>query len=83
VTCVEWGDRIADALPADRLEVSISTLPPDAVPPPPASTPGEASPEPRRRIAIRALGTVSGRALERLGAREPTARQAQGPQGIP
>ena len=83
VTCVEWGDRIADALPADRLEVSISTLPPDPVPPPPASTPGEASPEPRRRIAIRALGTVSGRALERLGAREPTARQAQGPQGIP
>jgi tRNA threonylcarbamoyladenosine biosynthesis protein TsaE len=35
VTCVEWGDAVADALPAERLEVALRPLPdgPDAVGP--------------------------------------------------
>ena len=83
VTCVEWGDRIADALPADRLEVAITTLPPadrSRPPPPPdsppttdATPPGSPPPEPRRRITLRALGKASARVLERLRASCPEA----------
>ena len=68
VTCVEWGDRIEDALPPDRLEVSILTLPPapDAMPVPPTGT--EEPPVAVRRITIRALGKASARILARFEA---------------
>lgn len=67
VTCVEWGDRIEDALPPDRLEVSIETLPPTHAAP---ATPPT---EPHRRLTIRALGKVAARMLERLVATEAAA----------
>ena len=64
VTCVEWGERIPEALPADRLEISLTPLVPtsiegleakaDAVPP-----------DPKRRIEIRALGRASLAILDR------------------
>ncbi len=66
VTCVEWGDRIEDALPPDRLEVSIATLlPVDPAPSAPPDGTGE-HPDPCRRITIRALGKASARILDRF-----------------
>ena len=56
VTCVEWAERIADALPKDRIDVEIEALPHDP------NLPDE---PPRRRIAARAGGAVSRRILER------------------
>jgi tRNA threonylcarbamoyladenosine biosynthesis protein TsaE len=59
VTVVEWGDRIAEALPADRLEVTL-VLDPDAAPPSPEGPP--------RRVTIEARGPRSAEALARLRA---------------
>ena len=56
VTCVEWGDRVADALPPDRLEV---TLTPEADPLAPPM-------EPPRRLELTATGSRSARVLERF-----------------
>ena len=68
VTVVEWGDRIARALPSDRIEILFS--------PSPSSAEDAAS---SRRIEICALGPASARLLARLGAPEPT--PAGGPRG--
>jgi len=65
VTVVEWGDRIATALPADRLETTLSPV--AAAPPHDAG----ASPAPYlvdvpRRVEIVARGPESARVLARL-----------------
>ena len=62
VTVVEWGDRVEDALPADRLEVTLIPAP-DAVP---AGAP--IPDEPPRRVTIAAHGPQSERVLARLRA---------------
>jgi tRNA threonylcarbamoyladenosine biosynthesis protein TsaE len=57
VTVVEWADRIARALPSDRIEVDLSGEPgPDA------------SPQ-ARRVEVRARGPASARVLEAVAAR--------------
>jgi len=74
VTVVEWGDRIADALPADRLEV---TLRPDPTPSdgalpampgvpaaaPPAGAPQSAPEPPSGRVLAFVAGGPSARAV--------------------
>jgi len=59
VTCVEWAERIADALPVDRLDVDIVTVPGQP------GARGVVDPEPPRRLEVRSGGPVSGRVLER------------------
>ncbi len=56
VIAVEWGDRIAGSLPADRLEVEVDVVEATA-----------ASPSETRRIAIRALGPATAVILARFG----------------
>lgn len=67
VTVVEWAERIADALPADRLEVTLTPVP-EPVPVEAASEGGVPAANPPRRIEIEATGPHSGRVLERLTA---------------
>jgi tRNA threonylcarbamoyladenosine biosynthesis protein TsaE len=59
VTCVEWGDRVPAAWPADRLEVALTPLA-AAVPASP-----DAFAEPPRRLEIRACGPQAERVLAR------------------
>lgn len=71
VTVVEWGDRIAAALPSDRLEVTLS---PDASAPAPttaAGPDGAEGPPGHRTLEVRALGRAAARVLAR--AREDAA----------
>ena len=56
VTCVEWAERIADALPKDRIDVDLEALPHDA---------NRLDVAPPRRIEARAGGPVSARIFER------------------
>lgn len=60
VLCVEWADRVADALPPDRLEVTITPVLP------PGGTSDGA--EPPRRVEIAALGRRSAAVLEKARA---------------
>ncbi len=60
VTCVEWAERIQDALPKDRIDVDLETLPHDA---------NHLEISPPRRIEARAGGPLSARILERWIAR--------------
>ena len=62
VTCVEWGDRVPAAWPADRLEVDLTPI--DTPVPDAAPAAGEA-PEPPRRIELRATGPQAERVLAR------------------
>jgi tRNA threonylcarbamoyl adenosine modification protein YjeE len=62
VTCVEWGDRVPAAWPADRLEVTLTPL---AAPSAPTSTVDATFAEPPRRIEIRATGRQAERVLDR------------------
>lgn len=64
VTVVEWGDRIASALPGDRLEVTLTPDPGAA----PAPVVAGAAPEPPsgRRLDLVALGPEAARVLARL-----------------
>jgi tRNA threonylcarbamoyladenosine biosynthesis protein TsaE len=63
VLCVEWADRVDDALPADRLEVTIT---PVADPVPSAGgDPASAPPDPPRRVEIAAHGRRSEAILAR------------------
>jgi tRNA threonylcarbamoyladenosine biosynthesis protein TsaE len=63
VTCVEWGDRVPAAWPADRLEVTLTPLP-VAVPALPL---GPGFVEPPRRIDVRATGRQAQHVLDRAG----------------
>ena len=76
VTCVEWGDRIVDALPADRLEVTLSPVAPpldshdplgspDAVGSPDPLTGAAIPADPPRRVEILALSRAATAILER------------------
>ena len=56
VTCVEWAERIADALPKDRLDVDILTLVP---------SPDAPDADPLRRLEVRAGGPTSERVRAR------------------
>ncbi len=62
VTCVEWAERIADALPKDRIDVDLQPIPQDPAHPIDASRLDVAPP---RRIEARAGGAISARILER------------------
>ena len=62
VTCVEWGDRVPDALPADRLEVVLTPIATSSRGPSPL---GAVPAEPPRHVEIRALGRTSTTILER------------------
>ena len=68
VTCVEWAERVSDALPPDRLEVRLAPPPADRIDP--TSRPGEA-----RDIQFIAYGPRAGRLLraqwEGLGGKRP------------
>ena len=64
VTCVEWGDRVPEALPADRLEVSLRPEP-DALADAAAPCGKESEAEPPRRIDVLALGRGSSAVLSR------------------
>jgi tRNA threonylcarbamoyl adenosine modification protein YjeE len=70
VTVVEWGDRIAAALPADRLEVTLTTPPTEPAAPERAvraSSPGSPSTgDAERALELVATGPASTRVLERL-----------------
>ncbi len=61
VACVEWAERIADALPPDRIDVDILTVAPSSD----APSSGEPAAEPPRRLEVRAGGPVSRRVLAR------------------
>jgi|GEM_PF-2261780 len=68
VTVVEWGERIATALPADRLEVTLTPEIPDAsaaLPDVPADPAAAAEGPGGRRIELRAHGPGAARALVR------------------
>lgn len=56
VACVEWAERIVEALPPDRLDVDILTLAPPA---------DVVDADPPRRLDVRAGGPVSRRVLAR------------------
>ena len=77
VIAVEWGDRIADSLPADRLEVEV-----DGAAPTDASAATASSPSETRRIVIRALGPTTAVLLGRFG-RELERGVAAGPEPAP
>lgn len=62
VTSVEWGERVEEALPMDRLEIALATAPEG---PAPAFDATEAA----REIRLRALGPDCARVLERLARR--------------
>lgn len=83
VTCVEWGDRVEDALPPDRLEVAIVTLPPTDPASAAPSASAAATPEPERRITVRALGKGSARILARLEAVEGSGSTGPGAKEAP
>lgn len=59
LTCVEWGENVPDAMPEDRVRV---TLVPDI---PAGLTPGEA-PECPRAVTLEALGPVAAAVLAAL-----------------
>ena len=59
-TCVEWAERVTDALPEDRVDLWLETEDVERVIPP------GALPETPRRIRLRAGGPKSARVLERL-----------------
>ncbi|MCC7137754.1 MAG: tRNA (adenosine(37)-N6)-threonylcarbamoyltransferase complex ATPase subunit type 1 TsaE [Planctomycetes bacterium] len=61
VTVVEWGDRIAAALPADRLEVTLT----------PVDDPTSPGPARARRVELRAGGPRSEAVLDRFLAAAP------------
>lgn len=63
LTCVEWAERVADALPEDRIDVWLEVVEVDRVIPP------GALPQLPRRIRLRAGGPRAERVLARLGAR--------------
>lgn len=69
VTVVEWGDRIAEALPADRLEVTLAVERP-AAPSLGPSSPEEGALEPPtgRRLEVVARGPEARAVLARLRA---------------
>ena len=64
LTCVEWGGRVAEALPEDRLTVELSHAA--------LEEEGAAAAE-RRRLVFRAGGPTTGRILEALRRAEPEA----------
>jgi tRNA threonylcarbamoyladenosine biosynthesis protein TsaE len=61
LTCVEWAERVAPALPADRLEVTLAL---DTAHAP--SVPPGAEPRAPRVVRLRATGPGAARVLERL-----------------
>ena len=66
LTCVEWAERVADALPEDRIDLWLE-LHPGPEGDDRSIEPGSA-PELPRRIRLRAGGLTSQRILGRLGA---------------
>lgn len=60
-TCVEWAERVTDALPEDRIDVWLELEAPEHT-----VLPGEL-PEAPRRVVLRARGPVAARVLDRLG----------------
>jgi tRNA threonylcarbamoyladenosine biosynthesis protein TsaE len=63
VLCVEWGERVAGALPEDRLDVTLVAAPL------PAEVPArDDGAEPPRRVAILATGRRSAAVLEKARA---------------
>ena len=69
VTVVEWGDRIASALPADRLETTLTPVADDHAGASPSPTSSIA--DVARRVEVVALGPSSERVLERFAAGMP------------
>lgn len=65
VTCVEWGGRVEEALPEDRLEVTLDMHP--GMDAPPAVEPGGVPVFPRR-VVLRAGGERTRAVLARLAA---------------
>jgi tRNA threonylcarbamoyladenosine biosynthesis protein TsaE len=56
LTCVEWGEYVAEALPVDRIRVTFQALPPEDL------QPGEA-PECPRSVDVEALGPEARRVV--------------------
>jgi tRNA threonylcarbamoyladenosine biosynthesis protein TsaE len=86
LTVVEWGDRIAEALPADRVEVTLTPEADDdspdeagprnaqaAAPAPRGDGESGAFPDPPRRVTVVAHGPRSTAALARFAASVTTA----------
>ena len=63
LTCVEWAERVTDALPEDRIDVWLEVVEVDR-----EIAPG-ALPELPRRVRLRAGGPRTSRVLERLARR--------------
>jgi len=68
VLCVEWADRVSDALPADRLEVTITPVADLERAAGPGGDPASAPPEPPRLVEIDARGRRSETILARARA---------------
>ncbi len=62
LACVEWGGRVEDALPEDRIDVVIEVEADTTCPTPEGGEPGDVPPFPRR-LAVRARGPRSREAL--------------------